>query len=304
MLTVLLDAGNSRIKVSFECSDPGAPDPARVYAFASEGLNALADLIGQLPEPPARALGASVTSDAIRQELEAILAPCVIEWQTPGQRLLRLKNRYLNPAELGPDRWLGMLGVLTRQPIDRPLMLVSFGTATTVDTIDDHETFLGGIIFPGVSMMQTSLGAGTARLPVAPMPGQMWPPFPQGTQAAIATGIVAAQTGAIMRQWQQVAEHLGQAPLVFVTGGARAAMQGMRMQHQRPAQRGIGLIGPVDQTIYASCRARGDKGFGSNGHYLRGPTSMAPGRNSVGVLTTAPSRDSPGLSPNQPAPRP
>ena len=224
MLTVLLDAGNSRIKVSFEHSDPGAPDSGRVYAFASEGLNALADLIGQLPEPPARALGASVTSDAIRQELDTILAPCVIEWQTPGQRLLRLKNRYLNPAELGPDRWLGMLGALTRQPIDRPLMLVSFGTATTVDTIDDHETFLGGIIFPGVSMMQSSLGAGTARLPVAPMPGQVWPPFPQGTQTAIATGIVAAQTGAVLRQWQQVAEHLGQAPLVFVTGGARAAI--------------------------------------------------------------------------------
>ena len=198
MLTVLIDAGNSRIKVSFfNAADPSAN--TSVHAFAPADLNALADLIRQLPQPPARALGVSVTTEAIRQELDAILAPCPIQWQTPTTRLLRLKNRYHNPAELGPDRWLGMLGVLTARPVDGPLMLVSFGTATTVDTIDDHEAFLGGVIFPGVSMMQSSLGAGTARLPIAPMPAQVWPPFPQSTQAAIAAGIVAAQTGGVIR---------------------------------------------------------------------------------------------------------
>lgn len=224
MPTVLIDAGNSRIKVSL--FDPSSADARgeQVHAFAPANLNAMADLVAQLPHPPGRALGVSVTSDAVRQELETILAPCRIEWLTPGTQLLRLKNRYHNPAELGPDRWLGLLGILTRRPADGPLMLVSFGTATTIDTIDGHETFLGGLILPGVSMMQSSLGAGTARLPIAPMPGQVWPAFPQGTQAAIATGIVAAQTGAVIRQWQQVAEHLGQAPLVFITGGARAAI--------------------------------------------------------------------------------
>jgi|GEM_PF-585892 len=223
MLTVLIDAGNSRIKISlFDSADRSAD--TGVHAFAAADLNALADLIRQLPQAPARALGVSVTTEAIRQELDAILAPCPIQWLTPGARLLRLKNRYHNPAELGPDRWLGLLGILTARPIDGPMMLVSFGTATTVDTIDDHETFLGGVIFPGVSMMQSSLGAGTARLPVAPMPAQIWPSFPQNTQAAIAAGIVAAQTGGVIRQWQQVTEHLGRAPLVFVTGGARAAI--------------------------------------------------------------------------------
>lgn len=247
MLTVLIDAGNSRIKVAFfdsaapSCgtttafSGEGTPyfesaersgtsGSSVVHTFTCDGLNALADLIARLPQHPARALGVSVTCTAIGQELETILAPCKIEWLTPGQRLLRLKNRYHNPAQLGPDRWLGMLGVLDKRPIDSPIMLVSFGTATTVDTIDGHETFLGGLIFPGVSMMQASLGAGTARLPVAPMPGQVWPAFPQSTETAIAAGIVAAQAGAVLRQWQQIVEHLGQAPTVFVTGGARAAI--------------------------------------------------------------------------------
>ncbi|PJX25502.1 hypothetical protein CAP48_05500 [Advenella sp. S44] len=224
MPTILIDAGNSRIKVSFFDNAARSADSGQVHAFAAADLNRLADLVRQLPQPPTRALGVSVTTEAIRQELDAIVAPCAIEWQTPGARLLRLKNRYHNPAELGPDRWLGMLGVLTARPVDGPKMLVSFGTATTVDTIDDHETFLGGVIFPGVSMMQSSLGAGTARLPIAPMPAQAWPAFPQSTQAAIATGIVAAQTGGVIRQWQQVTEHLGRAPLMFVTGGARAAI--------------------------------------------------------------------------------
>ncbi len=224
MPTVLIDAGNSRVKISILDPTSANAGSEQVHAFAPENLNALADLLAGLPHPPERALGVSVTSDAIRQELEMIMAPCQVKWLTPGRQLLRLKNRYHNPAELGPDRWLGLLGILTRRPVDGPLMLVSFGTATTIDAIDGHETFLGGLILPGVSMMQSSLGAGTARLPIAPMPGKVWPSFPQSTQAAIATGIVAAQTGAVIRQWQQVVEHLGQAPLVFITGGARAAI--------------------------------------------------------------------------------
>ncbi len=229
MSIVLLDAGNSRVKVSV--FDPSGTDTGNesmrtspVRTFTPDALNTLADLVANLAQPPQRAIGVSVTTDAIRRELDAILAPCPIEWLTPGTQLLRLKNRYHNPAELGPDRWLGLLGILMSRPVDGPMMLVSFGTATTIDTIDGHETFLGGLILPGVSMMQSSLGSGTARLPIAPMPGQRWPAFPQNTQAAIATGIVAAQTGAVLRQWEQVVEQLGQAPLVFVTGGARAAI--------------------------------------------------------------------------------
>ena len=234
MLTVLLDAGNTRIKVAYvqTTADPAAPENTMpgaaaepVLVLTQETLPRLGDWLSQLPEAPSRVLGVSVASDSVRQQLEAAFAPSgPVRWLVPEARLLRLKNRYRNPAALGPDRWLGMLGVVSRRPADGPLMLVSFGTATTVDMVDAHETFLGGLIFPGVTLMQTSLGLGTARLPTVAIEPKVWPPFPQTTETAIGAGIVAAQVGAVLRQWQHAVQALGQAPLIFVTGGARQAV--------------------------------------------------------------------------------
>ncbi len=237
MLTVLLDAGNTRIKVAYVLTAARATAPENalptqgtatadpVLVLTQETLPRLGEWISQLPEAPAQVLGVSVASDSVRQQLEAAFASLgPVRWLVPETRLLRLKNRYRHPAALGPDRWLGMLGVLSRRPADVPLMLVSFGTATTVDTIDAHETFLGGLIFPGVTLMQTSLGLGTARLPTVAIEPKVWPPFPQTTETAIAAGIIAAQVGAVLRQWQHVVQSLGQAPLIFVTGGARHAV--------------------------------------------------------------------------------
>ncbi|MDO5679034.1 MAG: type III pantothenate kinase [Pelistega sp.] len=107
------------------------------------------------------------------------------------------------------------------KPSERAIMYISFGTATTVDTIYEQD-FLGGMILPGVDLMQNSLKQGTAQLPLVTINAETRvDTFPRGTQAAITAGIVAAQAGAIVRQCLLVYEQFGSYPDIYVAGGAR-----------------------------------------------------------------------------------
>eukprot|EP00887_Chlorella_sp_A99_P003806 scaffold32.g3806.t1 len=64
--------------------------------------------------------------------------------------------------------------------------------------------------------MRCSLAAGTATLPLARGPAV---DYPTDTVAAIASGIAAAQAGALGRQWLAGWRLYGQAPAIYVTGG-------------------------------------------------------------------------------------
>lgn len=145
-----------------------------------------------------------------------------------------MRNHYEPIHHLGNDRWFGMIGVLSHarpagaqlaeQVMSKPILYISFGTATTIDTIVGQD-FLGGLIFPGVDLMQQSLKQGTAQLPLVAI-GADTPvdSFPRGTQAAIIAGIVAAQVGAIMRQCLLIQEQHQVYPDIYVAGGARAGI--------------------------------------------------------------------------------
>ncbi len=142
---------------------------------------------------------------------------------------------YSQPAQLGADRWAGMLGLPQHAPdAHTPLLLASFGTATTIDIICPagtaaaqglgiaagepvhHWLFEGGLILPGPALMRTSLNRHTARLPAAQ---GLAADFPDNTDQAIVSGIAAAQSGALLRQWQTGLARYGRAPRVFCTGG-------------------------------------------------------------------------------------
>src|ERR1700730_16926907 len=60
-----------------------------------------------------------------------------------------LKIRYSNPLEVGADKIANALGGVTRFP-GRNLIVVDFGTATTLCAITKNKEYLGGIITPGI----------------------------------------------------------------------------------------------------------------------------------------------------------
>lgn len=81
----------------------------------------------------------------------------------PGVRT-GLKIRYRNPLEVGADKIANAVGALALFP-GRNLLIVDFGTATTMCAVSKEKEYLGGIITPGIHMSMAALDSGTARLP-------------------------------------------------------------------------------------------------------------------------------------------
>ena len=81
----------------------------------------------------------------------------------PGVRT-GLKIRYRNPVEVGADRIAGALAAARLFP-GKNVIIVDFGTATTIDALTEEHDYLGGLIVPGLRLAMESLDARTARLP-------------------------------------------------------------------------------------------------------------------------------------------
>ncbi|OZI32027.1 pantothenate kinase [Bordetella genomosp. 10] len=239
-MDILIDAGNTRLKVGWvntaaargatdagpggtvTAGPPALPSKSLAVpcAFDNNDTDAFAAWLDTLPAAPRRALGSNVAGPARAAAIEAALARhgCAIEWITPRKEALGLTSRYQYPERLGSDRWAAMLGVLSRLPAPRPaFLLASFGTATTLDTVGAEGVFEGGLILPGPVMMRRALESGTADLPLARGKPVL---FPIETHAAIATGVAAAQAGAVVRQWLAARQRYeGRPPALYVAGG-------------------------------------------------------------------------------------
>lgn len=231
-MIVLLDVGNSRLKLGWQHPTLGR-EPA-VHAIALNPLAQVPELLRKwldaLPMQPTEVRGVNVAGMVVAERLEQFFQQigCPVQWLRPTAEKLGIQNRYNNPEQLGADRWaaiLGLAGYFLNQPTGKrtPLVLATFGTATTIDTLGSDLAFEGGLILPGPSLMRQSLAQGTANLPLANGAGN---DFPKHTLQAISTGVVAAQAGAVWRQCAVVEKHYGIAPLLCVSGGGWPEVEG------------------------------------------------------------------------------
>ena len=90
-----------------------------------------------------------------------------------GQQVLHVDSSntglpilYEHPNEVGADRLVNSVAARALYgEIDRPVIVVDFGTATTFDVISTAGEYLGGIICPGVEISADALFERAARLP-------------------------------------------------------------------------------------------------------------------------------------------
>ena len=205
---VLIDAGNSSLK--WAVVDGGQ--------WRAQGRCDYADLSGlqaQLAKG-ARCFIASVAQREHEQRLASLLERAGVApvWLKAEAAFAGLKNGYRNPQQLGVDRWMGLIAA--RQRTCGPVLVLSIGTAMTVDALTADGVFLGGVIVPGVLLMRQALLQGTAQ--IADAEGQ-WQAFPRTTADAVQSGIVAALCGAIQLQHARLREAVGTAPHCLLTGG-------------------------------------------------------------------------------------
>ena len=101
-------------------------------------------------------------------------------------------NNYYDSKSLGCDRWAAMVFVWNRY--HEPCLVVSVGTAMTVDMISDTGDFVGGIITPGVKVLTNSLVDRTC-LPKADT--GIYDSFSLSTENALFTGVIDSLVGVI-----------------------------------------------------------------------------------------------------------
>ncbi len=224
MNVLLVDVGNTRIKwrVADVATGRGVDGtPVDVPAVAS-----LADRFGGQP-PVGAAFVSAVAGAAVEA---AVVAAIGAAWPGVAARTVlataregTLVNGYREPALLGPDRWLAAIGAHARLGVG-PLLVCTFGTATTIDLVDDDadhpggSRFVGGMILPGFETMRRSLVDRAALLSGGH--GQDLP-FGDRRDDAIAGGLVAAQAGAVLYALDRAAARSTR-PRVVVAGGDAA----------------------------------------------------------------------------------
>jgi type III pantothenate kinase len=135
-----------------------------------------------------------------------------------------LPIRYDNPHEVGADRIVN--GVAAIAEFGAPVLVVDFGTATTIDVIDADGGYLGGTIAPGLETSAEALFRKAARLSTVDLvaPDAV---IGHNTRASVQAGLVLGQAamvdGLVRRTWAELRVETR----VVATGGLAERMSAL-----------------------------------------------------------------------------
>jgi type III pantothenate kinase len=177
--------------------------------------------------PISRILISNVAGEQMFHALELLLASCVdgvkAERFISTSECAGVKNAYREPAQLGSDRFASAIGAHALFP-NRVLLVVTCGTATTIDVVTEDgtsdATFIGGMILPGLKLMAQSLAKNTAQLPQIAESLSLHQLFADNTDQAIVSGCINAQVGAIIRAYETLANMQHRPVSCIISGGA------------------------------------------------------------------------------------
>lgn len=210
----LLDLGNTRLKLARAGASGLGPVTALAHGdtgFGAALRRAFADAL-----PGEVAWLASVAPEAVRHIVEAELDACGLHVRHVVARAecAGVRIAYANPARLGVDRFLALLAARAR---GGDQLVVSFGSAITVDLLDAQGQHHGGLIGISAAHAQQALAA---RFPAldrgdAPTPAV----FGIDTPEAVAAGTRAQVVGLVLAAWDDACRVLGRPPAVLLGGG-------------------------------------------------------------------------------------
>lgn len=144
-------------------------------------------------------------------------APMVVG---PGLRT-GLAIRYDDPREVGADRIVNSLAAV--DACGAPVIVVDFGTATTIDVVDASGAYIGGAIAPGIETSAEALFERAARLSkvdLEPPAKVIGTNTRESVQAGLMLGEAAMVDGLVRRCWMEI----GAECPVLATGGLAELM--------------------------------------------------------------------------------
>ncbi len=222
-LILAIDAGNTRVKWGLFNSSGN---------MLENGACLNADLaITRLPEANHIVIS-NVAGAAMQAQLISLLPKNTpIQWTTAQLHACGVSNRYDQAETLGTDRWAALIAAWHIK--QAPCVVVNAGTAVTIDALsvkslsndgDGQAEFIGGLILPGLNLMQQSLGLATAQLPKLDLVQNSTTQtqaniFAKNTTDAIYAGALHAISGTIMLMARELNVQCKQAPFIVISGG-------------------------------------------------------------------------------------
>lgn len=213
-MMLLIDAGNTRIKWALTDGGDRSDSGALPTGQAGELSQLLANY-SAVQQIWASNVAGEDAARHIRDFAAALQAE--LHFIVAQKTQCGVRNNYHNASQLGSDRWAALIAAW--RLAGRRCLVVNSGTATTIDSLSATGEFIGGLILPGVELMQRSLQAATAGLESKP---GAYAAFPLNTADAMFSGAIQACCGAIERQYALLDDN--GAPVVL-SGGMAAQLQ-------------------------------------------------------------------------------
>ena len=121
------------------------------------------------------------------------------------------------PENVGTDRVVSAAAAYA--VVEDAVVVADFGTAVTIDLVDENGIFLGGVICPGFEISAQALKDNTAQLPNIKVTKPKGP-YGKNTVEAINCGLYYSIIGALEEVVRRYAETIGRWPQTVITGAA------------------------------------------------------------------------------------
>lgn len=227
--TLLLDLGNSRLKWGLAGSEAVTHVRALDYRVdASDALREFEALLDR--QAPDAVVGCNVGDPEFAKTLiaKADQHDLRVTWLAVERESIGVRCAYAALENLGIDRWLAVLAAFDSTSA---ALVVDVGTAATIDAVSADGMHIGGMILPGLALMQQSLFARTSRIekgadelrdPTSPIEF-----FASDTDEAVQNGCLLAVSAAVRDAYATLQSTDSHARLVLTGGGAAAILSFM-----------------------------------------------------------------------------
>lgn len=229
MNLIAIDIGNTNIKVAFYLNDEevflkkangGESNIARTLEEILTECWDRAPLVERAKEPVKECV---FVASSVRPEWTEMVRDIIKD--EFGQKLLVIGVDVPLPIEtaveeslaVGTDRLTAAAAAYA--VVEDAVVVADFGTAVTIDMVDEDGVFVGGTISPGFDLSLAALNSGTAKLPQVEMlkPKQV---YGANTEEAMRAGVYWSAVGLLETVCRKYAEQIGKWPQVILTGGA------------------------------------------------------------------------------------
>ena len=169
------------------------------------------------------ALASVATSQVTAQFAKSFARACpgaplrVIAGDMPGLPL-NFARGFTQKKQVGADRLANAMAAIALKKF--PCVIADFGTALTVDGVNENGEFAGGMILPGMATLLNAMHIFTARLPQLEIPQKPFEkPFGQNTRDAMLAGVEHGYRGLAREAVQTLQRALCGKVSLLATGG-------------------------------------------------------------------------------------